>query len=151
MGWCGLHVDGFAQAIEQTLHASSRQAAINIDPRFAKANRALAFELTSMLDETTSLYVNSVDETNGAALLVTLARANVAFSSSHANAIHRRFTHPQAVTEKARLLHTLKQWRSDYDESRVCKGAPSKTSNTTIAQIHGQPDSRTTDSVGRCV
>ena len=128
MGWCGLQVEGFAHAVEQALQDPSRQAAISTNPRFAKANRALAFELTSMLDETTSLYVNSVDKTDGAAMLVSLSRAVVASSSSHANALHERFTHPTPVTDKARLLHALKQWRSDYDELRVSKAAPSKAS-----------------------
>ena len=61
MGWCGRQVDSFAEAIEQALRDSSRQAAIKNDPRFAKANRILAFEPTSMLNATTVLYVNSVD------------------------------------------------------------------------------------------
>jgi hypothetical protein len=102
-----MQCEGFPELVKAYLAEPSVGAAVGaargIDDRFAKANKALAFEIANMLDEDTSLYTTGIDRGNGISLLLALSNAIVAASSTHTNALTERFTKPRPVSDPSCL------------------------------------------------
>jgi hypothetical protein len=131
--WCGLQVDGFAEALQNVLSRDVSVEFVLKNPRFAKANKMLAYELGSMIDEDIAPYITDVDKTNGLALILSLSRVVSTTSASYATTLHERFSQPLPIKDKASLHHALKLWRSDYDELKEADCMPSKA--TTLQSL----------------
>lgn len=106
--WCSMQAEGFSEFVQAALHGRVAGALPVDHPRYAKPNRALAFELTSGLHDDLAPYVSGVDKTNAVALLLALATAISTTGSAYAFALHARFERPEPAVNKALLQHSLK-------------------------------------------
>ena len=124
--WCGLQSEGFADAVQLVLFDPELNTSlVQGNPAYNKANKALAFELCGLADEDVCLYFPD-DRTDGIAMLAALARAVLASSAAHVSALNDKFTEPEPVTDKSKLQHALKVWRSEYEELRAVGSTPSR-------------------------
>ena len=98
---------------------------VHDNPSYTRANKALAFELCGLADEDLSLYFGE-DRTDGISMLAALARAVLTSSATYVSALNDKFTDPEPVTDKTKLQHALRVWKTDYDELRAVGSAPSQ-------------------------
>ena len=98
---------------------------VHDNPAYTKANKALAFDLSGLVDEELCLYFDE-GRIDGISMLAALAGAVLESSATYVSALNDKFTDPGPATDKTTLQHALRVWRTDYDELRAVGSAPSQ-------------------------
>jgi hypothetical protein len=91
-----------------------------------RANRQLAYELCTQVDDRMLLYLLSIPKTDGAGMLKMLYRTINKTTDERTAALHERFSRPVPCRVKEKLSLALHGWKEDLEELQAAGAAPSK-------------------------
>ena len=89
--------------------------------RYGAADRQLAHEICSNIDDKMLPYLLGADLSLGCAILRVLHKEILSITAEHPAALHERFAKPVLCRDKTKLLLTLRQWLTDLKELQVAE------------------------------